>query len=49
MRTFVFYPEYYEAINKLKTNEDKYQLAMAIMEYGCTGNEPKIEDTSGVI
>ena len=49
MRTFVFYPEYLEAINKLKREEDKCELMKVIIDYGCTGEYHIDNDELGVV
>ncbi len=36
-RTFVFYPDWLEFINKLDNEHDKYEALNMILVYGCTG------------
>lgn len=36
-RTFVFYPDWLDFINKLENEHDKYEALNMILVYGCTG------------
>jgi hypothetical protein len=36
-RTFIFYPEWLECINKFNGMEEKYLLMKMIIDYGCNG------------
>lgn len=39
LESFTFYPSFYEAIKEIPDMETKYELMMAIMEYGNSGQE----------
>ena len=42
LESFTFYPSFYEAIKEIPDMETKYELMMAIMEYGNSGQEMEI-------
>jgi hypothetical protein len=43
LESFTFYPSFYEAINEIPDVETRYELLMAIMEYGNHGREIELK------
>ena len=48
-RTFVFYPDWLDFINKLDNEHDKYEALNMILVYGCTGEEVETDNTMAKI
>lgn len=40
---FTVFPKFLDIIRKLPAREDQAKVALAIMEYGCEGDEPELE------
>lgn len=43
-KSFLFYRSYLEAVNRVKSFETKYNLIMAIINYGLDGTQPEFKD-----
>lgn len=43
-RSFIFYPSWLQFIESINGDENKYKMAHAILEYGCSGEHTPVDD-----